>query len=164
YDFFLGGAHNFAVDREVAARATARMPELPAVLREGRAFLRRVVSYLAGEAGVRQFLDLGSGIPTVGNVHEIAQRVDPAAHVVYVDIDPVAVAHSRAILRDNPYAAAVEADVRHPLRILHHPEVRDLLDFERPIAVLLVAVLHFIPDADGPAAAVEQIRPVVAPG
>jgi SAM-dependent methyltransferase len=164
YDFFLGGAHNFAVDREVADRAVAHMPELPMVLRAGRSLLRRMVCFLAAEAGIRQFLDLGSGIPTVGNVHEIAQAVDPACRVVYVDIDPVAVAHSQAILAGNRYATAVRADVRHPLCILAQPEVRALLDLDQPVAVLLIAVLHFLPDADDPAGVVDQLRRAVAPG
>ncbi len=164
YDFFLGGAHNFAVDREVAARAVAHMPELPRVLRQGRSLLRRMVRFLAAEAGIRQFLDLGSGIPTVGNVHEIAQRIDPICRVAYVDIDPVAVAHSRAILRGNRYATAVQGDVRRPLCILAQPQVRALLALDRPIAVLLIAVLHFLPDADDPAGIVGQLRRAVAPG
>src|SRR6266511_1883755 len=136
YDFFLGGAHNFAVDREVAARAVAHMPELPRVLRQGRSLLRRMVRFLAAEAGIRQFLDLGS----------------------------VAVAHSRAILRGNRYATAVQGDVRRPLCILAQPQVRALLALDRPIAVLLIAVLHFLPDADDPAGIVGQLRRAVAPG
>ena len=164
YDFFLGGAHNFAVDREVADRAVAHMPELPMVLRAGRSLLRRMVCFLAAEAGIRQFLDLGSGIPTVGNVHEIAQAVDPTCRVVYVDIDPVAVAHSQAILAGNRYATAVRADVRHPLCILAQPEVRALLDLDQPVAVLLIAVLHFLPDADDPAGVFDAYRDAVPPG
>jgi SAM-dependent methyltransferase len=164
YDVFLGGSHNFAADREVAAKAVAHMPELPSVLRENRRFLWRAVRKLAGEFGIRQFLDLGSGIPTVGNVHEIAQQVDRACRVVYVDIDPIAVTHARAILAGNQNATAVQADFRHPLSILQHPDVRDLLDLRQPMAVLLVAALHFIPDDEDPASIVAQLRDVVAPG
>jgi SAM-dependent methyltransferase len=164
YDVFLGGSHNFAADREVAAKAVAHMPELPSVLRENRRFLWRAVRKLAGEFGIRQFLDLGSGIPTVGNVHEIAQQVERASRVVYVDIDPIAVAHARAILAGNQNATAVQADFRHPLSILQHPDVRDLLDLRQPMAVLLVAALHFIPDDEDPASIVAQLRDVVAPG
>jgi hypothetical protein len=164
YDYMLGGSHNFAADREVAERAIAAMPQLPSVLRENRAFLGRAVRYLAGEAGVTQFLDLGSGIPTAGNVHEIAGAIDPSARVVYVDIDPIAVAHSHAILVDHPTAAAVQADLREPLEILADPVVRDLLDRDRPIAVLLVAALHFVPDDHQPGRILGQLREALAPG
>lgn len=134
------------------------------VLREGRALLRRIVAFLAADAGIGQFLDRGSGIPTAGSVHEIAQRVDPTCRVVYVDVDPIAVAHSRAILSGNRYATAVHADIRHPLRILSQPQVRDLLDLDQPMAVLLIAVLHFLPDADDAAGIVDQLRRAVGPG
>jgi SAM-dependent methyltransferase len=164
YDYMLGGSHNFAVDRQVAERAMAAMPQLPLVLRENRAFLRRAVRFLAGEAGTSQFLDLGSGIPTAGNVHEILAEINPAARVVYVDIDPIAVIHSRAILADNPHATAIQADLRRPLAILGDPVVRELLDFDRPVAVLLVATLHFIPDGQNPAGVLAQLRQALAPG
>jgi SAM-dependent methyltransferase len=164
YDYMLGGSHNFAVDREVAEQAIAAMPRLPSVLRANRAFLGRAVRYLAAEAGVDQFLDLGSGIPTAGNVHEIAGAINPAARVVYVDLDPVAVAHSQAILDHHPSAAAIRADLRDPLAVLADPVVRDLLDRQRPIAVLLVAVLHFIPDDQQPGRIVAQLRDALAPG
>ncbi|HEX6499044.1 MAG TPA: SAM-dependent methyltransferase [Micromonosporaceae bacterium] len=164
YDYMLGGSHNFAADRAVAERAVAAMPELPSVLRENRAYLGRAVRYLAGEAGIDQFLDLGSGIPTVGNVHEIAGAVNPDARVVYVDIDPIAVAHARAILTGNPRAGALLGDLRRPLTILGEPLVRDLLDLDRPVAVLLVATLHFIPDDQHPAHILAQLRQALAPG
>ncbi|GIH14016.1 SAM-dependent methyltransferase [Rugosimonospora africana] len=164
YDYMLGGSHNFAADREVAERAIAAMPELPAVLRENRAFLGRAVRYLAAEAGVDQFLDLGSGMPTAGNVHEIAGAINPAARVVYVDLDPVAVAHSQAILGDHPRSDAIHADLRDPLEVLAHPAVRDLLDRDRPIAVLLVATLHFVPDEQRPERILGQLREALAPG
>lgn len=164
YDALLGGSHNFQADREVAARAMAHMPELPGVLRQGRALLRRMVRYLVVEAGVRQFLDIGSGIPAVGAVHEIAYPVDPGCRVAYVDIDPVAVTHARAILDGNQAATAVLGDLRDPQRILANPEVRRVLDFDRPVAVLLLAVLHFIPDSDDPAGIVSTLREAVVPG
>ncbi|WP_345631037.1 SAM-dependent methyltransferase [Rugosimonospora acidiphila] len=145
YDYYLGGVHNFPADREAAERIIAQFPLFPAVARENRAFLHRVVRHLAG-AGVRQFLDIGSGIPTVGNVHEIVQAEVPDARVVYVDIDPVAVAESLEILEGNDLAIAIRADLCDPQRILEHPQVRELLDFEQPIALLLAAVLHFVPD------------------
>jgi SAM-dependent methyltransferase len=160
----LGGSHNFAADRQVAERAIAAMPQLPSVLRENRAFLRRAVRYLAGEAGLRQFLDLGSGIPTVGNVHEIVGEIDANARVVYVDIDPIAVAHSRAILVEHPNAIAIQDDLRHPLAVLDDPTVRDLLDLTEPVAVLLVATLHFVPDDEQPARILADLRRALSPG
>jgi SAM-dependent methyltransferase len=148
YDYVLGGSHNFEADRVVAEKAIAAMPQLPSVLRENRRFLRRAVRYLAGEAGIDQFLDLGSGIPTVGNVHEIAGAINPAVRVVYVDIDPIAVAHAGAILVDDPNAAAIQADFRDVEAVLTDPVVGDVLALDRPVAVLLVAALHFVPDDD----------------
>ncbi|MGH3320379.1 MAG: SAM-dependent methyltransferase [Streptosporangiaceae bacterium] len=163
YDYWLGGSHNFEVDREMAHEAARAVPELPQVMRANRAFLRRAVRYLAGE-GIRQFLDLGSGIPTVGNVHEVAQTTAPETHVVHVDLDPVAVAHSQAILVRNEYATVVQADLREPGRILGDPEVRGLLDLSRPVALLLVSVLHLLPDADDPWGIVAQYRDAIPSG
>ncbi len=117
------------------------------VARANRAFLRRAVTFLL-DRGIDQFLDLGSGIPTAGNTHEVAQRRDPAARVLYVDIDPLAVAHGAALLADNPRAAALRADARDPAAILAHPTTRRLLDRDRPIGVLLLTLLHFVPDDD----------------
>jgi len=145
YDYYLGGTHNFAADRQAAEKVIALYPSVPAVARTNRAFLGRSVRFLA-DAGVRQFLDIGSGIPTAGNVHEIAQRVAPDARVVYVDIDPVAVAESREILAGNHLATAVDGDLRDPRAILDDPQVREMVDFTRPVAVVLAAVLHFVPD------------------
>jgi SAM-dependent methyltransferase len=163
YDVHLGGSHNFEADREVAAQVAQVMPELPALLRANRSFLRRAVVNLVA-SGVRQFLDLGSGIPTVGNVHEVAQRGDPDCKVVYVDIDSVAVAHSLRILADRPNATAVQGDLRRPEDVLNHPTVSDVLDFSQPIALLMVAVLHFIGDEDDPAGTVRQYVDAVVPG
>jgi hypothetical protein len=163
YDCSLGGFHNFAADRAVVERAREVMPGLLAMSRAGRGFLTRAVGYCL-QAGVRQFLDIGSGIPTAGNVHEVARAVAPDARVVYVDIDPVAVAHSEAILGDDPDAAVIQADLRDPKRILDHETTHRLLDFDRPIALLMVAVLHFIPDSDGPRGLIEQFLSPLAPG
>ncbi|MFC4021239.1 SAM-dependent methyltransferase [Micromonospora sp. GCM10011542] len=163
YDYYLGGSHNFAADRAAAQAMVAAVPEAPLMAQANRAFLRRVVQHLAG-AGIRQFLDIGSGIPTVGNVHEIAQRVDPASRVVYVDVDPVAVAHSREILAGNDRAVVVQEDLRHPERILTHPDVRKLLDLDQPVAVMIVAVLHFVSDSDRPAELLRTLREALAPG
>jgi hypothetical protein len=145
YDYYLGGIHNFPADREAADRIIKQFPSFPAVARANRAFLGRAVEYLV-DAGIRQFLDVGSGIPTVGNVHQIAQRKAPEARVVYVDIDPVAVAESLDILEGNDRATAVRADLRSPRDILQHPRIRKLLNFDQPIGLLLAAVLHFVPD------------------
>jgi hypothetical protein len=163
YDYYLGGAHNFAVDRAVGEQAIRIVPELPDVLRANRAFLRRAVRFMMAR-GIRQFLDLGSGIPTVGNVHEVAHAVDPRATVVYVDHDAVAVAHSRSLLDSTATAAAVQADLTDPDLVLKHTEVEDLLDFDRPVGILLVAVLHFVPDAQDPGEVIRSYRRRMAPG
>jgi hypothetical protein len=163
YDVHLGGAHNFQVDRDAARRIAEVMPELPRILRANRAFLRRAVRFLVGQ-GITQFLDLGSGIPTAGNVHEIAWSVDPACRIVYVDVDPVAVAHSRAILGASDRATAVHGDLRLPREVLANPEVLRTLDFTRPVGVLMFAVLHFVPDADKPAEIVREYLDATVPG
>jgi hypothetical protein len=159
YDYWLGGAHNFAADRAAGRKALEAMPDLRSVITANRVFLRRAVRYLLG-VGVRQFLDLGSGIPTVGNVHEIAA----GAKVVYVDIDPVAVAHSRAILDGDPLVRVLQQDIREPASVLRSPDLRGLLDLAQPVAVLMTAVLHFVPDADGPRKIVAEYRDNVPVG
>jgi hypothetical protein len=163
YDYYLGGSHNFEADRALARVAVSHWPDLPLVMRANRAFLRRAVRYLLAQ-GVTQFLDLGSGIPTAGNVHEVAAAQNPEARTVYVDIDPVAVAHSHAILQGAPRAAVVHADVRDADTILSAPQTTALLDFSRPVAVMMVALLHFIPDADDPASVIAPYRAVMSPG
>ncbi|WP_327144094.1 SAM-dependent methyltransferase [Nocardia sp. NBC_01327] len=163
YDYFVGGMHNFEIDRELAQMIEKFTPNVAETMRANRDLLRRAVRFLT-DAGIDQFLDLGSGIPTVGNVHEVAQARNPEARVVYVDIDPVAVAHSQAILEGNPLAAVIHGDVAQPDSILAAPEVTKLLDFERPIAVLLLGVLHFVSDESAPAAAVARLLEVCAPG
>jgi len=163
YDFLLGGSHNFAADRHVAHAAMAAIPDLPQQAAANRAFLHRAVRYLV-DTGIRQFLDLGSGVPTAGNVHDIAQQAAPDARVVYVDNDPIAVAHTNHLLAGNPAAVAIEADLRDPQAILDNPAVRAVLDLAQPVAVLLVAVLHFIPDADDPAGIIRDLTRAVRPG
>jgi SAM-dependent methyltransferase len=163
YDYYLGGFHNFTADRQMALEAIRMWPELPQIMQANRAFLRRAVRFVVRE-GVTQFLDVGSGIPTVGNSHEVAQQANADVRVVYVDVDPVAVAHSRAILAGNAGAAVVQADLRDPKRILGDPAVRRLIDFDGPVAVLLVAVLHFIKDEDDPAALIAVLREALVPG
>ncbi|MFI6685241.1 SAM-dependent methyltransferase [Streptomyces sp. NPDC050485] len=163
YDYYLGGSHNFEVDREAAREAMRHMPGLPKIMQANRAFMRRAVRFAVDE-GITQFLDIGSGIPTFGNVHEVAQRASPEARVLYVDHDQVAVAHSRAVLEGNERAAIAAADLRKPQSILNAPETAQLLDLSRPVALLLVAVLHFVEDEDDPYAAVAALRDALAPG
>ncbi len=163
YDYFLGGAHNFAIDRALANEIARMTPNVGETMRAGRDFLRRAVRYLI-DAGIRQFLDIGSGIPTVGNVHEIAQHIAPEARIVYVDIDPVAVAHSRAILAGNDRVAVLHADVRDPQRILADPQLLGLLDLSKPAGILLAGIMHFIQDEDDPPGIVGQLREAVVPG
>ncbi|GAB2752505.1 SAM-dependent methyltransferase [Salinifilum aidingensis] len=163
YDYYLGGSHNFGADREAAERAVEITPAMLPGARANRAFLQRAVRFCL-ERGVRQFLDLGSGIPTVGHVHEIAHARDPRARVAYVDSDPVAVAHTRQILGDADAATMTQADLRRPADVLAAPGVSGFLDFEEPVAVLLVAVLHFIGDDERPAEVVQAYRRAVVPG
>ena len=164
YDFWLGGSQNFESDRRVGRRAAAAMPTLTAAIRANRAFLGRVVRQLAGPLGIDQFLDLGSGVPTAENVHEVALRISPAAKVVYVDIDQVAIAHARHLLADVPGAVAILADLRRAESVLAHPLVRETLDFSRPVAVLLNAVLHFISDDDHPGRIIADYVGTLVPG
>ena len=164
YDYYLGGSNHFAADREVAEKVLSSFPELRTIARENRAFLGRVVRFLAGDEGIRQFVDVGAGLPTVENVHEVAGAVTPDARVVYADNDPVVGAHGRALLADTETAAIIQADLRHPEEILNHPETRRLIDFGEPVAVLLLAVLHFVPDGDDPYAVVARLGDAMAPG
>lgn len=163
YDYYLGGSHYFPVDRQVGDKAAAAFPDLPMALRANRSFLRRAVRFLIDQ-GITQFLDLGSGIPTVGNVHEIAQSLNPEARVVYVDIDPVAVAHSRALLAGNDNADVVLADIRDPETVLNAPAIEEMLDLSEPVGLLIVALLHFLPEKDEPAALIGQYVRSLAPG
>jgi hypothetical protein len=163
YDYYLGGSHNFAVDRRMARRAIELWPDLPLIMQANRAFLRRSVRYLVRQ-GITQFLDIGSGIPTEGNVHEVAQAASPEVRVVYVDIDPVAVAHSQTLLSGNQRADVVQADLRDVAAILDDPRAKQLIDPAQPIGVLMVAMLHFVPDEADPANIVAQYRTLMAPG
>jgi SAM-dependent methyltransferase len=164
YDYYLDGKDNFAADRQAAEQVAELAPWAVNSARGNRAFLSRAVRYLA-EAGVRQFLDIGCGLPASGNVHEIAQAVDPACRVVYVDCDPIVLIHARALLACDPRTITVPGDAREPAAILADPGVRAHFDFEQPIAVLLVAVLHFLASpGDDPAAVVAAFREALAPG
>jgi SAM-dependent methyltransferase len=164
YDFWLGGSQNFEADRAAGRRAAAAMPTLTAAIRANRAFLGRVVRHLVTEHGVTQFLDLGSGVPTVGNVHEVAKELNSQVRVVYVDIDPVAIAHARHLLADIDGVEAILADLRRPETVLGHPLVPETLDLDQPVALLFNAVLHFIADAEEPGRIVRSYLDSVVPG
>ncbi|MER7127398.1 SAM-dependent methyltransferase [Streptosporangium saharense] len=159
YDYYLGGKDNFPADREAAERALTVVPEIRYSARSNRAFLRRTVDFVA-RTGIDQFLDVGAGLPTQNNVHQVA----PGAKVVYVDNDPTVLVHGRAILGKNENVTIVEGDVRRPREILEHPDVRAALDFDRPIGVLLLAIMHFVPDEDAPSEILATFREAMVPG
>jgi SAM-dependent methyltransferase len=166
YDFYLGGKDNFQADRDTAQDLMRVVPTIRAAARENRAFLGRAVRYLVAEAGIRQFLDIGTGLPSANNVHEVAQGVAPSCRVVYVDNDPIVLAHARALLTSKPEGktAYIEADLRDPEMILNHPVTRETLDFTEPVALMLVAILHFLPDSDGPQAIMRTLLDALPPG
>jgi hypothetical protein len=159
----LGGGHNTAVDRELVARIRTVAPRWVAGAPRNREFLATAVHRLL-DLGIRQFIDLGSGIPTVGNVHEIAQAADPAIRVVYVDYEAVAYHVSRSMLADNPNATILHADLRDPTAVLTHPDTRELIDFRLPVGLLLIGVLLFIPDSDRPGDVIRAYREQLVPG
>lgn len=163
YDYMLGGAHNFAVDREMGAKVERLMPHARSAARVSRAFLGRAVRFMVDQ-GVRQFLDIGSGIPTVANVHEVAQAEVPECRVLYVDRDPVAVAHSELILADNDRAGVLQADIRDPEFILDSPEAHRLLNFDEPIGLLVLFMLHWVPTEADPWGLMKHYRAAVASG
>ena len=163
YDALLGGSHNFEVDRRAAEHGTAMVPDLPVAAAANRRFLRRAITYLAN-SGIRQFVDVGAGIPTVGNTHEIVQEIDPSCRVVYVDIDAVAVAHATSILTGNEHAVAIRGDFRTPEAMLDGVKQTGLIDLSEPVGLLMVAVLHLVPDSDHPGEAVAWLRAALAPG
>ncbi|MEV2265395.1 SAM-dependent methyltransferase [Nonomuraea africana] len=160
YDYYLGGKDNFRSDREAAEKVLAVVPETRQAARENRAFMQRAVRHVAGQ-GIRQFLDIGTGLPTQGNVHEVA---GPGARVVYVDNDPIVLAHGRAILAGAEGVDVTQGDLRLPEAILDSPEARKLLDFDQPIAILVVAVLHFIQDGEDPERILGRLKERMAPG
>jgi hypothetical protein len=164
YDYWLGGKDNFAADREAGDKALAEYPDLIRAVRANRAFLVRAVRYLAGEAGIRQFLDIGTGIPTANNTHEVAQSIAPETRVVYVDNDPVVLLHARALLTSSREGgcAYVDADFRDPEKIL--TEAARLIDFRQPIALMLLGILQLIPDKDDPFGVVKTLVTALAPG
>jgi SAM-dependent methyltransferase len=164
YDYLLGGKDNFAADRAAAEQLIALIPDIPAIARDNRAFLARVVRYLTAEAGIRQFLDLGGGLPTGSNVHQVAQQIAPDTRVVYVDYDPVVWSHGQALLVHAVGTGIVRADLTRPADVLGAPEVLGLLDFARPVAVLCTATLHFVSDSAEPHKAIAEYRDHLAPG
>ncbi|HUY49597.1 MAG TPA: SAM-dependent methyltransferase [Streptosporangiaceae bacterium] len=166
YDYLLGGKDNFAADRETAGKVLENWGTVRTAVRENRGFLNRAVQYLAEEAGIRQFLDIGAGLPSASNVHEVAQAVAPECHVVYVDNDPIVLAHARALLASDPRGACayIDADAREPEAILGHPATRGTLDFSKPIALMLIAVLHFVPDTDEPRRIIQTLLDALPAG
>jgi S-adenosyl methyltransferase len=163
YDFYLGGKDNFAADREAALQALEVAPDLRELVREARRFLARAVRFLA-EAGIRQFIDIGTGLPTQGNVHEIAQAVAPDARVVYVDNDPIVRVHAEALLEGNELATVLQADMRDPDQILKHPDLLSLIDLDEPVAILLFFVLYTVPEDDRAMRIVRHLRDAMCPG
>jgi hypothetical protein len=163
YDYYLGGKDNFASDREAAENFIKIVPGIQTMARDNRAFLSRALTEIAGR-GVRQFLDIGSGLPTQENAHQVVHRTTPDAAVVYVDNDPIVLAHGRALLEDNPHTVVVQADMREPKALLDHPEIRAKIDFDQPVAVILLAILHFIPDDADAAAIITAVRERLVPG
>jgi hypothetical protein len=159
YDYWLGGKDNFAADRAVGDAIRAEIPSVPQLTRDNRAFLGRAVHYLAAEAGIRQFLDIGTGIPTAGNTHEVAQAAAPDARIVYVDNDPIVLAHARALMTSHPAGATafILGDFRDAGKILADPALRQTLDFGQPIALMLIAILHFFTDDENPQAIVSSL-------
>jgi S-adenosyl methyltransferase len=166
YDYYIGGKNHFAADRAVADKALASWPAGRIGLRENRKFLGRAVKYLAAEAGIRQFLDIGSGLPATNNVHEVAQRAAPSSRVAYIDNDPMVIAHAQALLTSSPEGrtAYLQADLRSPEQIVSCPLLREVLDFSQPIALMLIAVLHFLRDEDKPDEAVGTLLDALPPG
>jgi hypothetical protein len=150
YDYLLGGKDNFAADRAVGDQMIASLPAVQVGVRAQRDVLGRVVRFLVGEVGIRQLLDIGSGLPTAENVHEIAQRIEPATRVVYLDHDPVVLSHARALLADDKATFVADADLRDPSGILSHPDVLDHLDWDEPIGLLMCGILHYILDEENP--------------
>jgi O-methyltransferase involved in polyketide biosynthesis len=164
YDYILGGKDNFAADRQAAQELLAAVPDIAGVVRDNRLFIGRVVRFLAGEAGIRQFLDLGAGLPTQNCVHEMAQAIAPDARVVYIDNDPVVCSHGRALLGPRDKVGFVFGDLRRPAEILRHPEVLAGIDFSQPVGVLCACALHFVPDEEEPHQIIAGYRDHLAPG
>ncbi|AXI77356.1 SAM-dependent methyltransferase [Peterkaempfera bronchialis] len=164
YDYLLGGKDNFAADRVIGDHFKVELPGSVAIAYTNRAVLTRAVRDIALTTGIRQFIDMGSGLPTADNVHQVAQRHHPGSRVVYVDNDPIVLAHGRALLEENEYTCVIQADVREPEAIRNHPDTVDLIDFEQPVAVILSAILHHVNDEEDPGAIVRYWREQVPSG
>ena len=164
YNAYLGGNDNYPADRAAVRQILRDFPEVRGIALANRAFLQRAVRFLAAEAGIRQFIDIGTGIPSAGNVHEVAGRAAPDTRVVYVDNDPIVHVHANALLTGTGTTGIVLADLREPAAILADPRLRELIDFTRPVALLLVAILHFIRDEEDPAGIVATLRDALPPG
>ncbi|WP_214107072.1 SAM-dependent methyltransferase [Acrocarpospora catenulata] len=164
YDYYLGGKDNTLADRECAEEVIRRVPQTRDIAWANRRFLGRAVRHAATELGIAQFIDIGAGLPTRENVHQVAQRANPESRVVYVDNDPVVLVHARALLARDPQTKAIAGDVRDPLAVLDDQELRTHLDLTRPVAVLLVAVLHFVTDEEEPYEAVRKLMDSLVPG
>jgi len=164
YDYMIGGKDHFLVDRMAAERALEIIPDAREAGRACRAFLRRAVRYLAADVGIRQFLDIGSGLPTETNVHQVAYDVSPASRVVYVDNDPMVLVHGRALLANNLNTAVIEADIRSPMGIIEHPVVRSRLDFTQPVGLLLLSILHHVHDTEDPGGIAATLRDALPSG
>jgi hypothetical protein len=166
YDYLIGGKNHFEADREAARGLMAVLPAGNIGPRENRAFLGRAVRYLTEEAGIRQFLDIGTGLPTTSNVHEVAQGIAPSSRIVYVDNDPLVLVHARALLTSSPEGrtAYIEEDLRNPEVILSHPVTREVLDFAQPVALIVAGVLHFVLDEEKPAEIVATLVDALPPG
>jgi hypothetical protein len=164
YDYLLNGKDNYSSDREAAAQLMRLIPDAMMACRFNRRFLQYAVRFLASSAGIRQFIDIGTGLPTQGNVHEIVQSVEPAARVLHVDNDPVVVSHAQALLINAPTVVAINRDLRYPRKIIEHPALQALIDLDQPVAILLVAVLHFIGDNDDPHQIVDELKKAIPAG
>lgn len=164
YDYYLGGKDNYAADREAARRVLGAAPDVPLAALENREFLRRVVPFLVREHGIGQFVDVGPGLPTQGNVHQLARLHDPAAQVAYIDNDATVLAHGKSLLHAVPGVTIIPGDLREPGRILSHPELGNVIDFSRPVALFMTLVLHFVPPGDDPYGAVATLKNALCPG
>jgi hypothetical protein len=164
YDYLLGGKDNYPADREIGDIFIRKFPAAAQIALDNRACLVRAVTHMAGQLGISQFIDLGSGLPTADNVHQVAQRADPGARVAYVDNDPIVLAHGRAMLAEDEFTVVVKADIRQPEQILSDPGIRGLIDFSRPVAVIASAVLHHLLDEEDPLGVIRAVRDAVPAG
>ncbi|HEY6313255.1 MAG TPA: SAM-dependent methyltransferase [Streptosporangiaceae bacterium] len=164
YDYLLGGKDNYSADREAAVELVRLIPDALRACHNNRQFLQRTVRFLTTDASVSQFIDIGTGLPTRGNVHEVAQSIKPDARVLYVDYDPVVISHAQALLAKTPLVVAINRDLREPRQIITHPALQALIDLDKPFAILLIAVLHFIPDEDDPHGIVDELKAAMPSG